>query len=513
MIKRDGACVSPWQDCVEPYKPANRPAKNHIYDVIIAGGGITGISTAFLLQQAGKSCLVLEANNLCFGTTGGTTAHLNTLLDTPYNKISSNFSGEKAKLVASCVREAIDFIRNNIQTLEIDCGFEEAEAILFAVDDKQSKELDKVSEAANEAGVVNEFTEEIPIAVPFTKAIRVKGQAKFIPTKYVHALAEGFEKAGGVIIQQCRIRGAEQGDHVSVETSIGEFRCRDLVYATHIPPGVNLLHLRCIPYRSYAMAITLKKNEYPEELIYDMEDPYHYYRTQEIDGQKYLIGGGCDHKTAHGEDTEHYFQELEAHLRGIFPLKEIAYKWSSQYFEPADGIPYIGHLPGHPGHIFTATGYGGNGMVYSSVAAMLLKRMILNEPSPYQDLYNPNRIKPVAGFTNFIKHNADVVKQYADKLFSADELQELAGLAPGEGKVVKYNDHKIALFKDEDGKLHAISPTCTHLKCEVKWNGAERSWDCPCHGARYSLDGEVLNGPADADLEIVKLRELAIGLR
>src|SRR5688572_15784841 len=508
MIKRDGECISLWQYEVSSYQPINKEDQHAVYDVIIAGGGITGISTALLLQTAGKKCILLEANNLCVGTTGGTTAHLNKLLDTPYSTISKNFSKEKAKLVAQSVKETIELIRKNIDTYQISCGFEEADAFLFAQDDKQEKELDKIKEATAEAGVIAHYADQIPVPIAFKKAIQVKGQAKFIPTLYVYGLATAFEKAGGVIVQQCRLTGAEENDTIQVETSIGSFKGNALIYATHIPPTVNLLHLRCVPYRSYAMAVTLKDNAYPKELIYDMYDPYHYYRTQEVAGQQYFIGGGCDHKTAHEENTEHCFLQLEAHLRGNFEIKEVKYKWSSQYFEPADGLPYIGQLPGHTGKIYTATGYGGNGMVYSSVAAMLLKRILLNEESPYREVYNPNRIKPVAGFVNFIKHNADVVKQFAGKWFPHEDLENLAGLAPGEGKVVNYDKHKIALYKDDEGLLHAIHPICTHLKCEVKWNAAERSWDCPCHGARYSFDGKVLTGPADTDLEILEIRSL-----
>jgi glycine/D-amino acid oxidase-like deaminating enzyme/nitrite reductase/ring-hydroxylating ferredoxin subunit len=509
MISRDGTCTSLWQDAVPPYRPANTPELKKVYDVIIAGGGITGITTALLLQEAGKKCIVVEANNLCFGTTGGTTAHLNTLLDTPYNTISKNFSKEKAKLVAQSAQEAIDLIRRNITTYKIDCGFEEADAFLFAQDDKQEKELEEIRKATMEAGVDAVYDPQLPKPFTFTKAIRVKGQAKFIPTRYVYALARMFEKAGGIIVQQCRVTGAEENEIITVETTLGEIKGNALIYATHIPPAVNLLHLRCIPYRSYAMAVTLMGDKtYPKELFYDMYDPYHYYRTQEVNGQSYLIGGGYDHKTAHGDNTENCFRQLEAHLRETFNVKEVVYKWSSQYFEPADGIPYIGSLPGHSGKIYVATGYGGNGMTYSNVAALLLKKIILNEESAYLDLYNPNRIKPVAGFVNFIKHNADVVRQFAGKWFPHEELEELAALVAGEGKVVVFDSHKIALYKDEEGQLHAVDPVCTHLKCEVKWNSAEKSWDCPCHGARYSFDGKVLTGPADHDLEPLEIHSL-----
>jgi glycine/D-amino acid oxidase-like deaminating enzyme/nitrite reductase/ring-hydroxylating ferredoxin subunit len=476
--------------------------------VISVGGGITGISTALLLQTAGKKCLVVEAANLCFGTTGGTTAHINTLLDTPYTTISKNFGEENARLVATASKDAIDLIRNNIAVYNLDCGFEEADAFLYAQDEKQEKELADILEATKSAGVDASYSDEIPIDISFRKAIRAKGQAKFNPLPYVYGLASAFERAGGIIIQNCRVTDVEDTELVEVTTTNGVFKTRDLVYATHIPPGINLLHLRCIPYRSYVMAVTLISKNYPAHLAYDMYDPYHYYRTQEVNGQQYLIVGGKDHKTAHEENTEHRFLELESHIREHFDVKEINYRWSSQYYEPADGLPYIGHIPGHPKGIYVATGFGGNGMTYSSVAAITLKEILLNEESKYAGLFNPNRIKPVAGFTNFIKHNADVVKQFAGKWFSGEDLLQLADLALGEAKIVNYNKHKVAIYKDEDGALHAVNPACVHMKCEVKWNSAEKSWDCPCHGARYSYDGGLLNGPASGDLEVIEVKTL-----
>lgn len=508
MINRDGACVSLWQDAVGSYETTNAADNSPLYDVIIVGGGITGISTALLLQKAGKQCLVLEAANLCFGTTGGTTAHLNTLLDVPYTTIIKNFGEENARLVANATKDAINLVRENINTYNIECGFSEADAYLYAQNEKQVKELDDIIEACQKVGLELEVTDQMPFPMPLIKAMRVKGQAKFNPVQYVHGIAKAFESHGGIIVQHCRVTNVEDNKVVEVETGLGKFKTRDLIYATHIPPGINLLHLRCAPYRSYAMAVTLEDKDYPSDLAYDMVDPYHYYRTQEVKGKKYLIVGGKDHKTAHEENTGYCFMALESQVRKDFNIEEINYKWSSQYYESADGLPYIGHIPGHPQGIFVATGFGGNGMTYSNVAALTLKELFLNEEKKYADLFNPNRVKPVAGFTNFISHNADVARLFVGKWFSGEELQSIAELAPGEAKVVRHNKHKVALYKDDDGALHAISPACVHMKCEVKWNNAERSWDCPCHGARYSYNGTMLNGPASGDLEKIEIKTL-----
>jgi glycine/D-amino acid oxidase-like deaminating enzyme/nitrite reductase/ring-hydroxylating ferredoxin subunit len=508
MIKRDGNRVSLWQANIAPYESRNTINNNRYFDIAVIGGGITGITTALLLQEAGKNCVVLEAASLCFGTTGGTTAHINTLLDTPYTTISKNFGDENAKLVAQATNAAINLIKENISRYKIDCAFKDASAYLFAQDEKQAEELGRIRSATTQAGIAVHSAGNIPVPISFKQAIQVPGQAKFNPVQYVYALAEAFENAGGVIVQHCRVNGINENETADIETTQGNFRAERVVYATHIPPGVNLIHLRCAPYRSYAMAVKLNNDTYPENLCYDMYDPYHYYRTQMVDNEPYFIAGGYDHKTGHEENTQKCLMELEAHVRRYFDIKKIAYQWSSQYFESADGLPYIGKLPGHTDLVYVATGFGGNGMTYSQVSALVLKSILLNQDSPYISLFDPNRLKPVAGFKNFITHNAEVAKDFLGKYFSREKLHELAELAPGEGKVVTYESEKIALHKDENGEIHAISPACTHLKCSVAWNNAEQSWDCPCHGARYSHDGEVLTGPATADLEKINMEEL-----
>lgn len=508
MIARDGYRISLWQESVPPYQPSSAPKEGSKYDVIIVGGGITGLSTGLLLQESGKSCLIIEANTLCFGTTGGTTAHLNTFLDTPYTTIRKNFDKEAAVTVANSTKEAIALIMTNIKTYGIDCDFSEADAYLFAQNQDEDKELEAIAGATLDAGLEVKFPQQIPIPHDFTSAICVTGQAKFNPVRYVYGLAKAFEHRGGHILQNVRVTAVDESEMVEVSSAAGRFFCKDLIYATHIPPGVNLLHLRCAPWRSYAMAVKLNNNAYPKDLCYDMVDPYHYYRTQILDDEKYLIVGGKDHKTGHEENTESCFLHLEAQVRKIFDVKEVTHKWSSQYYESTDGLPYIGHLPGHPGRLYVASGYGGNGMTYSSVAALALHSLLHNQETDATKLFNPNRIKPVAGFTSFIQHNVSAVGEFVSRLFSGEKLNELADLAPGEARLVRYENEKIAVFKDEDGALHAVNPVCTHLKCEVKWNNTERSWDCPCHGARYNFNGKVLTGPADRDVETIQIEQL-----
>ena len=507
-MKRDGARHSLWQDTTPGIEEHSSTTNSTSFDVIIAGAGITGLTTGLLLQKAGKSVLIAEAHSIGFGTTGGTTAHLNTIMDTPYHTMIKKFGEKDAQLVAKSIKDSLSLIRQNVKEYQIDCGFRDLDGYLFSQDEKQTEELEEIYTATKKCGVEVEWSDQLPLPIPFKKVLRFPGHATFHPTRYLATLVRQFEEAGGVVLENCRVTAVKEDSPLKITTTKGHFSSRDFIYATHIPPGVNLLHFRCAPYRSYAIAARLQDpKEFADALVYDMYDPYHYYRMQEIDGETYFIGGGEDHKTGHEENTEKCFCQLESYLNKYFRIKEITNSWSSQYFEPTDGRPYIGHLPGHGEHVYVATGYGGNGMTYSGVAALTLTDMIVAGESEFEELYDPNRIEIVAGFNNFVKEAADVTGKLFSKIFPADKLPGLSDLAANEARVVKYDGHKLAIYRDEDGKIFALNPACTHIKCDVAWNNAEKSWDCPCHGSRFSHTGEMMTAPARKDLEIIEITE------
>ncbi|WGQ10664.1 FAD-dependent oxidoreductase [Pedobacter gandavensis] len=351
------------------------------------------------------------------------------------------------------------------------------------------------------SGLSVEAAKENLVPVPFDSAICFSGQGQFHPLRYINALLSEFIKLGGVLLPDTMINENSFENQVyTLATIKGPIRAKKLIYATHIPPGLGLMNFRNAPYRSYVLGVRLKNQNYPEGLAYDMQEPYHYFRTQEIDGQPYLIVGGQDHKTGHG-DPEQAFKSLEDYVRQYYELESVDYRWSSQYYVPVDGLPYIGQFPGADKGTYMATGFNGNGMMFGTLSAKIICDLILEKENPYAHLFDPSRSKPVAGFKEFVKENADVAWHFFADRLSPVQLKSLADLKSGEGKLVDFDGKKLAVYKDELGKVTALNPRCTHAGCIVQFNAAEISWDCPCHGGRFDISGKVITGPPTIDLE------------
>jgi len=499
---RDGNCESPWQHGLHGIPVAsNENTAGDLFDCLVVGGGITGLTTALMLQQAGKKTAIAELHSVGFGTTGGTSAHMNTFADTTYKEAESAFGKEGAQLFADAINEGFGIIKSNIEAFHINCDYEEKTGYLYAEDDDQAKQLEDIYKGAMQVGIPVQYIKKAPSPVPHTTALQFENQAQFHPLKYLKGLQKAYIAAGGAIFEQTRIQKVTSENAVhTAESANVNIRARNIVYATHMPPGLNVFNFRCAPYRSYVMAVKLKNNAYPEGLIYDMQEPYHYFRTHNIDGQDLLIAGGNDHKTGH-DDPEKAFDDLEKYIRRFYNVSSVKYRWSSQYYVPVDGLPYIGQMPFAAEGTYCATGFNGNGMMLGSISGRVLSDLVLGKASRYRQIFDPSRIKPIDGFNEFVKENADVAYHFIADRLAVHETDSLKRLKPGTGRVVEVDGSKIAAYRDENGDIHVLSPVCTHAKCIVGWNAEEKSWDCPCHGARYDIDGNVLTGPATMGLQ------------
>jgi glycine/D-amino acid oxidase-like deaminating enzyme/nitrite reductase/ring-hydroxylating ferredoxin subunit len=502
---RDSYTQSPWQAFDAEGVPESYADLSITYDVIIIGAGITGITSALMLQKAGKKCIVIEAGTIGYGTTGGTSAHLNTFFDATYPEISADFGEDAARLVADSGKEAFAVIKDFIDLYHIECDFEYKGAYLYSETEKETKELTELLEATRKVGIEVIEYQDNGVPVPFEMAVHFIDQGQFHPIKYIYALASEFVKLGGVIMENSFVKDTSSENEIhTVEIDGQSVNGRNLVWATHMPPGITPFTFRCAPYRSYVLGVKLKNDAYPTGLSYDMQEPYHYFRTHEIRGQKYLVVGGEDHKTGH-DDPEKAFQNLVDYVNKYYRVESIPYRWSSQYYVPVDGLPYIGKMTGSD-YTYVATGFNGNGMMFGTLSGKIISDEILGIDNEYAKLYSPSRMKPIAGFSEFIKENADVAWHFVADRFGTEDLESLKDLEPEKGIIAELKGEKVAVYKDANGEVTALSPVCTHAGCTVSFNDAEKSWDCPCHGGRFDISGKVITGPPRKDLKQIYIK-------
>jgi glycine/D-amino acid oxidase-like deaminating enzyme/nitrite reductase/ring-hydroxylating ferredoxin subunit len=469
-------------------------------DVVIAGGGIAGLTAGAILQRAGKSVIVLEARRIGRGETGLTTAHLTEVLDTRYHALESKFGRQGARLAAESSRAAIDRIEAFVAASGTSCGFERVPAYLFAETDKQRNDLEKELESMQRAGASVAWVDSVPLPMRVRGAIRVDRQGQFHPLEYLRALAVAFTTAGGRIFEDTALLEVDDGEPCRVSASGGQITAKDVLVLTNVPVSNRFaLHTKVAAYRSYALAARLEE-PFPLGLFWDMQDPYHYIRKHTTVAGTFLIVGGEDHKTGQNAESLASFDRLRKYTATHFGVAEIAYRWSGQVIEPVDGLPFIGKNSGSE-HVYVATGFSGNGMTFGTLAGMILSDAVLGIENPSARLYDATRVKPLAQAREYVAENVDFPAHLARDRLARGEAESAERIAPGEGRLIRSHGKMLAVYRDDGGALHARSAVCTHLGCHVQWNKAEKSWDCPCHGSRFGVDGAVLNGPATKPLE------------
>jgi glycine/D-amino acid oxidase-like deaminating enzyme/nitrite reductase/ring-hydroxylating ferredoxin subunit len=485
--------------------PAFPPlAGDSIADVVVVGAGITGLTAALLLQRAGRKVMVIEADRIGSGETGHTTAHLTAVLDTRYHALEAKFGRDGARAAADSSRAAIDHIETWTREFAPDAGFRRVPAYLYAEDDKQRSELERELEALQRVGLDAARVDQLPLPRPAVAAVRIEQQAQFHPLEYLRQVTAQLLAAGGVIVEQTRMQEVEDGHPCVVKTSRGAITADHVLVATNQPVSTRFaLHTKIAAYRTYAVAARLN-GTFPEGLFWDLQDPYHYTRVQQTRDGDFLIVGGEDHKTGQQEDTRGCFARLEAYTRQLLPDAEIVHRWSGQVVEPTDGLPYIGDNPGDK-HVHVATGFSGNGMTFGTLSAMIMSDAVLGRENPWAHLYRANRIKPLAQAREYITENVDFPAYLARDRLGRGQVASASEIPRSEGRLLRADGKMLAVYRDEADGLHVRSAVCTHLGCNVRWNNAEHTWDCPCHGSRFDVEGCVVNGPATSDLAAAEL--------
>ncbi len=467
-------------------------------DVVVVGAGITGLTTALLLRREGRAVTVLEAEQLGAGATGITSAHVTCVPDLRLHKLVDRLGVEKAGIYMKGAREALAFMQGLARGTAGPCDWATVPAYLLAESPDDELELRREAEAATALGLRAVLSDRTPLPFPVAGAVLYTNQARFHPIKYLQGLARCVVEAGGQVFEHTRVRGWERdAGVVALDTDRGQVTARRVVFATHTPLGFNLVQTELVPYNSYMLALRLREHV-PDALFWDTAEPYHYLRRFRGEDGELLLLGGEDHKAGQQDDAFERYRSLEGYARGRFGVEDVAYRWSGQYYEPADGLPYVGRSA-LADDVFIATGYSGNGLVQGTLAAQILAEQLQGRESAVGDLLSATRIAPLAAGANVVSAGLESAAHFVGDRLGRWE-RSLDAIGQGEGRLVEVNGQKLAVYRDGKGVLHPRSPVCTHLGCIVGWNEIERTWDCPCHGGRFSPVGEVLSGPPLEDL-------------
>lgn len=505
-----GTHLSYWLDSVKPIKFTPLTG-DYQADVAVVGAGISGISVAYNLLKAGRKVVIFEDGFVGSGETGRTTAHLVNALDNFYTNIEKYHGEEGARLAAESHTEAINFIERVVRDESIDCDFKRVDGYLFLHPSDKLETLQKEHEATNKFGIKTSLLDETPgLASKKVPCLHYKNQAQFHILKYLKGLTESVIKMGGEIFTETHVTGIKDGE---LKANGFKVNAEAIVVATNTPINdLVTMHTKQWPYRTYVIGVKVTKGTIEHRLWWDTGDqdskwvtkPYKYIRLQNLDEDSDLIiCGGEDHKTGQADDEgiveEDRYNVLIEWVKQNFPsAQDVVYKWSGQVMEPLDSMAFIGKNPGDKS-TYIVTGDSGNGMTHGTISGILLKDLITGKDNAWTKLYDPSRISlKVTG--DFLKEASNMAAQYID-LVSGGDLDSANEIKNGEGAIISNNLKKIAIYRDEKGILHSYSAICPHLGCVVQWNSDEKSFDCPCHGSRFTCKGEVINGPASSNLK------------
>ncbi len=475
-------------------------------DVVVVGAGLTGITTAYLLRKEGARVALLERGRVASADTCRTTAHLTYVTDQRLHHLVNKFGKDAARLFWQGGAAAIDQIWKLMDETGADCEFRWAPGYLHAplksTDDRERSTLHEDAQLACELGFDAQFLDSVPHANRC--GVRFANQAKFHPRRYLAALVAKIPGSGSHVFENTNFDQFDPAAGI-VQASGRRIRCDSVVIASHNPVmggssavSAALFQTKLALYTSYVLGAQLSKGSVPEALFWDTDDPYEYLRVDDRDDHQYAIFGGRDVKTGQEKDAEEVFSTLGERLQSRLPGATIRHRWMGQVVETPDGLPYVGESGEKQ---FIATGFCGNGFTLGTLSAMMARDHFVGRDNPWRDLLRVDRRPFHGGVWRYLWENVDYPYHLLRDRIGGAEAGNPAELANGEAKILKWQGRKVAAHRAADGALSVCSPVCTHLKCLVRWNDADRTWDCPCHGSRFHPDGSVMSGPAEAPLE------------
>jgi glycine/D-amino acid oxidase-like deaminating enzyme/nitrite reductase/ring-hydroxylating ferredoxin subunit len=470
-------------------------------EVAVVGGGIVGLSVAQLLVEEGLDVAVIDAGRVGRGVTAGTTAKISSLHGLIYARLESSFGEEGARIYGEANEAGLRHIAATADALGIDCDLRPRPNYTYADSRDDLGKIEDEVEAAGRAGLPASYVDDVPLPFDVAGAIRFDDQAEFHPLKYLFGLAARLSEQGCRIFEHTGATGVSDGAPATIETKRGSVRADHVVVTTHFPfLDRGLFFARVHPERSYAVAGPAP-GAVPEGMFLSAGQPTRSIRFHPGAGGELVLVGGEGHKVGQGGPTGRRYAVLEEFARQHFGVESFEYRWSTQDNMPLDGVPYIGALTPVSKRLYVATGFKKWGLAHAGAAAMILRDALLGRDNAWASLYDASRLGPLSSVSPFIKENLNVAFHFFADRVTRRSLAPAADLAPGDGRVLARRERQVAVSRDMEGVLRAVSARCTHLGCIVNWNDAERSWDCPCHGSRFAPDGTVLHGPATQPLQ------------
>ena len=469
-------------------------------DVLVVGGGIAGLSSAYEAARCGRQVMLIDRGPIGRGMTARTTAHLASESDDWNYKLVKALGKDAARTNYESQAAAINRIEAICDEEGIEADFRRVQAFMVPASPDHMSQLEDEFDACCDLGIAVEWTDEAPVPLPSgTRALRFADQGHFHPLKYCAGLAQGISSRGGRLHSNTAYTRHDEDDGgVTVETAGGHrIRADQVMFATNSPVNATLaIHTKQVPMRTFAIAAQVPEDSVPDALIWDTEEIYHYVRLQPDEKADWLIVGGEDHRSGTANDGEERFRRLERWARDRFPaMGEVAYRWSGQVLEPVDYIPYSGRTPGSR-RTFLHSGDSGMGMTNAVAGALNFAALLRGEKAHFEILFDPSRKPKSAGtLGEFVKGQGPVLSNLAEYV-TPGEIESTDELPAGEGAVIRRGVSKVAAYRHPDGRIEERSAVCTHVGCIVQWNGTEKCWDCPCHGSQFAVDGSVLNGPA-----------------
>jgi glycine/D-amino acid oxidase-like deaminating enzyme/nitrite reductase/ring-hydroxylating ferredoxin subunit len=480
-------------------------------DVVVVGGGITGITAAYQLSREGRRVALFERARCVSIDTGHTTAHVTCVTDRRLTALIRELGDDHARAVWDAGLAALAEIGDTIHREAIACDFAWVPGYLHAPVESRSddlaaaaEELRKEAEAAARLGFDATFVETAPYMN--RPAMELADQARLHPRKYLAGLLARIEGHGAQVFEQSAVEEiAPQPDSTfAVRVNGHTVTCDHVVIATHNPivgassmVSASLLQTKLALYTSYVIGGRVDRGRVPDALYWDTSEPYHYLRIQPERDHDYVIYGGEDHKTGQADDTHACYARLEASLRRLMPGIKVTHRWSGQVIEANDGLPFIGETAERQ---FAATGFAGNGITFGTLGGMMAADAILGRANPWRELFDIDRTRLRGGLWNYLTENKDYPYYLVRDRFAGAEGKSLRAVRRGQGKILDLDGQRVAAYRAADGSVSIRSATCTHLGCTVEWNGAEQTWDCPCHGSRFDTSGQVISGPAESPL-------------